>query len=155
MAITPNFYAYAAKAMFDGDVTTGDTIKMALLNGSGTFNASHTDFADVSGNEISASAPNVGYTAGGVGLTDNSAVAQPLTASMTGSGSSRKMVLNFGRARWEGATFAFTNAVLYSDTSADKRLLMHLAFGSEQTVAGGDIQINIPSPLPNFDPVEP
>jgi len=155
MANTPNFYAYSAKAMFDGDIQTGDTLKMALLNGSGTFNASHTDFADVSANEISSSSPNVGYTSGGVGLTDNSGVALPVTAAMTGSGATRKMTLNIGRARWTGATFAFTNAVIYSDTSADKRLLMHLNFGSEQTVAGGDIQVNIPSPLPNFDPIEP
>lgn len=140
MAITAKFYPSAAAAMFNSDLNSGDSFKMALLSSSGTFNAAHTLFSQVEGNQISASAPNVGYTAGGVAVTvgpatsDSSKAEFPITAAL-----------------WTGATFTFQNAVVYE--TAGGKLLMHLAFDAEQDVAGQDYQINAPSPAPKATPV--
>lgn len=136
MAITAKFYPSASAKMFNNDLNDGDSFKMALLNSSGTFSAANTLFSDVSGNEIS----GTGYTPNGVAVTvgpatSDSAKAQfPITAAL-----------------WTGATFAFQNAVVYQVSSG--ALLMHLAFDAEQTVSGGDYQINAPSPSPKATPV--
>lgn len=136
MAITAKFYPSAAAAMFNNDLNSGDSFKMALLSSSGTFNAAHTLFSDVSGNQIS----GTGYTTNGVAVTvgpatsDSSKAEFPITAAL-----------------WTGATFTFQNAVVYE--TAGGKLLMHLAFDAEQDVAGQDYQINAPSPAPKATPV--
>lgn len=140
MAITAKFYPSAAAAMFNSDLNSGDSFKMALLSSAGTFNAAHTLFSDVSGNQISATSPNVGYTAGGVAVTVG-----PATSD------SAKAEFPITAALWTGATFTFQNAVVYE--TAGGKLLMHLAFDAEQDVAGQDYQINAPSPAPKATPV--
>ena len=140
MAITAKFYPSAAAKMFNNDLNDGDSFKVALLNASGTFDANDVLFSDVSANEISSSSPNVGYTSGGVAVTVG-----PATSDAT------KAQFPITAALWTGATFAFTNAVVYQATS--NALMMHLAFDAEQTVSGGDYQINAPSPSPKATPV--
>ena len=140
MAITAKFYPSAAAAMFNSEINSGDTFKMALLTNAGGFVAADTLFSDVSGDQISGTSPNVGYTSGGVEVivgpaTSDSAKAEfPITAAL-----------------WTGATFTFQNAVVYEVSSG--KLLMHLAFSDEQNVAGQDYQINAPSPAPKATPV--
>ena len=136
MAITAKFYPSAAAKMFNNDLNDGDSYKMALLNSSGTFNASHTVYSDVSSNQIS----GTGYSAGGVAVTVG-----PATSD------SAKAEFPITAALWTGATFAFQNAVVYQITSG--ALMMHLAFDAEQNVAGQDYQINAPSPSPKATPV--
>lgn len=140
MAITAKFYPSAAAKMFNGDLNNGDTFKMALLNSSGTFTATNTVFSDVSGNQISALAPNVGYASGGVTVTVG-----PATSDAT------KAEFPITAALWTNATFAFQNAVVYEVGSGS--LMMHLAFDTEQNVSGQDYQINAPSPAPKATPV--
>lgn len=136
MAITAKFYPSAAAKMFNNDLNDGDSYKMALLNSSGTFNASHTVYSDVSSNQIS----GTGYSTGGVAVTVG-----PATSD------SAKAEFPITAALWTGATFAFQNAVVYQITSG--ALMMHLAFDAEQNVAGQDYQINAPSPSPKATPV--
>lgn len=136
MAITAKFYPSAAAKMFNSDLNSGDSFKMALLTSSGTFNAAHTLYSDVSANQIT----GTGYSSGGVAVTvgpatsDSSKAEFPITAAL-----------------WTSATFAFQNAVVYE--TAGGALLMHLAFDAEQNVAGQDYQINAPSPSPKATPV--
>lgn len=140
MAITAKFYPSAAAEMFNNNLNSGDTFKLALLDSSGTFDAEDTLFSDVSANQISSSSPNVGYDAGGKEVTVG-----PATSNGT------KAEFPITAALWTGATFSFQNAVVY-ETSGGK-LLMHLAFDAEQNVAGQDYQINAPSPSPKATPV--
>ena len=136
MAITAKFYPSAAAAMFNSDLNSGDSFKMALLSSAGTFVAADTVFSDVSGDQIS----GTGYSTNGVAVTvgpatsDSSKAEFPITAAL-----------------WTGATFTFQNAVVYE--TAGGKLLMHLAFDAEQNVAGQDYQINAPSPSPKATPV--
>ena len=136
MAITAKFYPSAAAKMFNNDLNSGDTFKMALLSSAGTYTSTDVLFSDVSSDQIS----GTGYSSGGVAVTvgpatsDASKAEFPVTAAL-----------------WTGATFTFQNAVIYQVTSG--ALLMHLAFDAEQDVAGQDYQINAPSPAPKATPV--
>ena len=136
MAITAKFYPSAAAKMFNNDLNSGDTFKMALLSSLGTYDSTDVLYSDVSANQIS----GTGYADGGVAVTvgpatsDASKAEFPVTAAL-----------------WTGATFTFQNAVIYQVGSG--ALLMHLAFDAEQDVAGQDYQINAPSPAPKATPV--
>ena len=137
MAITAKFYPSAAAKMFNGDLNSGDTFKMALLSSSGTFAAGNTLFSQVSGNQI---ASGSGYTTGG-----QTVVVGPATSDST------KAEFPITAALWTNATFAFQNAVVYEVATGS--LMMHLAFDTEQNVSGQDYQINAPSPAPKATPV--
>jgi hypothetical protein len=121
-----------------GNLSSSSTFKIALLNGSGDYSAAHDEWADVSGFEISASSPNVGYTAGGKAVTLN------VTANSTAS------YFETTEAKWEGATFTFENAVVYDSTSG--KLLFHLAFASPQSPSSQEYRLNPPNPKMSATP---
>lgn len=133
MSVTAKWYPSAAQQMFLGNLNSStSTFKIALLSSSGSYNAAHTQWSDVSGFEISASSPNVGYTAGGIETTVTA------TANSTASYFATSQVL------WTSATFTFRNAVVYDTTSG--KLMLHLNFSSDQSPSGQEYQLNVPNP---------
>lgn len=130
MSVTAKWYPSAAREMFLGNLNSStSTFKIALLTSSGTYSAAHTQWSDVSANEIAAGS---GYTAGG-GSTSITA-----TANSTASYFATSAVL------WSAATFTFQNAVVY-DTVSNK-LMLHLAFATSQAPVNQEYQLNVPSP---------
>jgi hypothetical protein len=136
MSITAKWYPSAAQQMFLGNLnSTTSSFKIALLNSSGSYTASHTAWSDVSGFQIAASG---GYTAGGEATTITP------TANSTASYFTPSAVL------WTSATFSFNNAVIYDTVSG--KLMMHLAFITTQSPVAQDYQINVPSTAPSATP---
>jgi hypothetical protein len=134
MSITANWYPSAPRYMYEGNLVTTGTFKIALLGTGGTYNASHTLFNDVNpanANELS----GAGYTAGGASVT--------VTSSNTPTASTFTLA---SAASWTGITLNadVANAVLYESGSG--RLMMHLAFSPTVALAGQDFFINPPSP---------
>jgi len=78
----------------------GDTIKVALLDNSHSFTATHNTWSQVSTNEISGTA----YTAGGATLAGK-AVTQASTTKWDATD-----------VTWSTATFTAYHAVIYDDT---------------------------------------
>jgi hypothetical protein len=120
--------------MYAGNLVTTGTFKIALLNSSAVYSASHTSFTEVNpsnANELSGE----GYTAGGATVT--------VTSTSNSTGSTFTLA---SAASWEGITLNadVANAVLYESGSG--RLMMHLAFSPVVTLAGQDFFITPPSP---------
>lgn len=136
MAITAKWYPSASAKMFNGDLNATDTLKVALLTGAGSFNATHTAWSDVSAYEITGT---TGYTAGGNPVALTSA-----TSDAT------KAVYALGAVSWESATMTFSNAVIYSSDSG--ALMMHLAYSPQQVVSNQTYTLNAPSPAPSVTP---
>ncbi len=65
MAVTVNLYNHTSKKFGEGSFADTDIYKVALLNTSGTFTATHTAWSDLSAFEVSGN----GWTAGGETLT--------------------------------------------------------------------------------------
>lgn len=103
-----------------------DTIKVALLNNSHSFTATHNGYSDISTNELAASG---GYTTGGASLASK-AVTQAATTKWDAADLS-----------WTSATFTAYHAVIYDDTLAGDDLICSIDFGGAQTVASGTFTI--------------
>lgn len=137
MAITARFYPSAVAAMFNSDINSGDTFKMALLGAGGTFTSTDTVYSDVSGDEISASG---NYSTGGA----------TISPTISATSDSTKTSFTVGSASWTTATITFKHAVIYSSTS--NALLMHLEWDSLQEAVAQDFTVNAPSPAPSATP---
>ena len=98
-----------------------DTIKVALLDDSHSFDATDSTWADVSANEIS----GTGYTAGGATLAGLAIAVASNIARWDATDSA-----------WTGATFSTWHAVLYDTTNSDS-LIASIDLGGEQTVSTG------------------
>lgn len=96
----------------------GDTIRVALLDNSHSFTATHNTWSQVSANEIS----GTGYTANGEALA-NKAVTQASTTKFDADDTS-----------WTTASFTAYHAVLYDDTMTNDDLICSFDLGGAQTV---------------------
>lgn len=134
MAVTSTWYPSAFAKMYNNDFNDGDTFKVALLDSSGTYNAAHTTWADVSANEVSGS----GYTTGGAAIT------------ISASADSTKTEFTLGSVEWNAASITFSHAVIYQDTSG--MLMLHINFGGAQTVSSQNFILNAPSTKPSITP---
>ena len=103
-----------------------DTIKVALLNNSHSFTATHNTWSQVSANEL---ASGSGYTTGGAALA-NKAVTQAATTKFDADDTS-----------WSSASFTAYHAVIYDDTIATDDLIASVDFGGAQTVTAGTLTI--------------
>jgi hypothetical protein len=103
-----------------------DTIKVALLNNSHSFTATHNTWSQVSANELAGSG---GYTTGGATLASK-AVTQAATTSWDAADVS-----------WTSASFTAYHAVIYDDTLANDDLICSFDFGGAQTVSSGTFTI--------------
>jgi hypothetical protein len=106
----------------------GDTIKVALLDNSHSFNADDDTWSDVSTNEIS----GTGYTAGGAALANQ---------SVTEDDADDLAKFDGDDAAWTNASFTANHAVLYDDTMANDDLICSFDFGGPQQVTSGTFTI--------------
>lgn len=108
----------------------GDTIKVALMNNSHGFTATHDVWADVSANEIS----GTGYTSPGQNLGSQ-------TVSIDDT--DNEGVFDAADTAWTTATFTAYHAVIYDDTVATPAddLICSIDFGGAKTVTAGTFTI--------------
>lgn len=108
-----------------------DTIKVALLTSSHTFDASsvsNSQWSDVSANEAS----GVNYTAGGQSLANK-------TVSVDNA--DNEGVFDSDDALWASATITARHAVIYDDTTTPKYLIASIDFGQNTSSTNGNFQI--------------
>lgn len=125
MAVTVSLYDEFKNQLLNSNVDLdGDTIKIILLNSSGTFTAANTLYSDVSANELSTAN---GYTNTGQALTTKTVSQTSGTAKWT-----------FDNPTWtaSGGSIAAANAIIYSTTNSNK-LIAHIAFGATSTAGDG------------------
>tara|TARA_Y100001937_G_scaffold112795_1_gene160781 strand:+ start:2227 stop:2682 length:456 start_codon:yes stop_codon:yes gene_type:complete len=116
--------------------SSGHTFKLALIKAnasqSGTYNASTTNYSDVTGN--SDELPNgSGYTTGGNTLTSVTPVLDSNTA-----------VCDFANTSFSSATFTTRGCIIYN-TSASNKAVMVLDFGADFSVSNGTFTIEFPT----------
>jgi catalase (peroxidase I) len=102
----------------------GDTVNVALLDGSHAFTATHNTWSEVSANEIS----GTGYTTDGQALA-NKTVTQAATTKWDAD-----------NTEWTTASFSAYHAVIY-DVTATSNLICSFDFGGIQTVTVGTFRI--------------
>lgn len=102
-----------------------DTIKVALMTDSHSFDATDNNWADVSANEIS----GTGYTEDGASLASKSVTKAATTK------------FDADDVAWETATFQAWHAVIYSGTD----LIASIDFGGEQQVTASTFTIEWPA----------
>lgn len=127
MADTIQLYNHTAKLFANKEVTIGTTLKVMLLNSSGSFSAAHTTITDVSTNQVSGN----GWDAGGEPLqsaavttvTTNDAKLDAADLSIAASGGS------IGPASY---------AVIWDDAHASDVLLAFITFDTPQTATAGN-----------------
>ena len=105
-----------------------DTIKVALLDNSHSFDADDNVWADVSANEIEAS---------GAGYEQKTLANQAVTQDDVND------VAKFDAddLQWTSATFSAYHAVIFDDTLGSDDLIGSIDFGSEKSVTGGTFTI--------------
>ena len=107
-----------------------DTIKVALVTSSYTFDQdSHENFDDIT-NEV----VGTGYTAGGQALT---------TKTVTKDNTNDRAVFDADDAEWAASTLTARGAVLYKDTgvASTSRLIWFIDFGGDQTTSAATFAV--------------
>jgi len=109
------------------------TLKIALIKGShsGTYNASTTNYSNVTGNSDEAS--GTGYSAGGQNLD---------SASITLSGSTA--FVDFADEVFSTATVSADGAIIYNSSASNKAIAV-FSFGSTVTSTNGDFTVVFPT----------
>lgn len=107
-----------------------DTVKVALLDNSHSFNADNDGWSSVSANEVS----GTGYTAGGATLG---------TVTVTADDTDDEGVFDAADASWSSSSFTAYHAVIYDDTptSPADPLVCSIDFGGAETVSSGTFTI--------------
>jgi len=110
-----------------------DTIKIALIKASpsGTYNASTTNYSDVTTN--SDEVTGTGYTSGGDTLT---------SASISLDGS--VAIVDFADTTWTNATISADGCIFYNDTKADRAIAV-IDFGGTVTSTSGNFTVSFPA----------
>lgn len=108
-----------------------DTIKVALLNSSHSFDPDSTanaEWADISANEAS----GANYTAGGQSLAGK---------TVTVDNVDNEGVFDANDINWPAATITARHAVIYDDTTTPKYLIASIDFGQDTSSTNGNFQI--------------
>ena len=115
---------------------TGDTFKIALIKAlsaqAGTYDASTTNYSDVTGNSDEL-ASGSGYNTGGNTLVS-------VTPTLSGS----TAVCDFPNTSWSSATFTTRGCIIYN-TSDSNKAVMVLNFGADYSVSNGTFTIEFPA----------
>ena len=111
-----------------------DTIKLALIKASpsGTYNASTTNYSDVTGNSDEASGTN--YTTGGNTLT-----------GATISLDSGTAIVDFTDSTFSSATVSADGCIIYNSSQTNKAIAV-IDFGGTKTSTNGDFVVQFPAP---------
>jgi hypothetical protein len=110
-----------------------DTIKLALIKASptGTYNASTTNYSDVTGNSDEASGTN--YTTGGNSLT-----------GATISLDSGTAIVDFTDSTFSSATVSADGCIIYNSSQTNKAIAV-IDFGGTKTSTNGDFVVQFPA----------
>ena len=117
--------------IYKADLMNGDldlaanTIKVALMNSTHSFTATHNTWGQISDNQIT----GTGYTAGGSALASK-VITQAATTKFDASD-----------LAWTTASFTARHAVIYNDSHVSDNLICSLDFGGDQTVTVGTFTI--------------
>lgn len=105
----------------------GDVFKLALYTGGATLDASTTAYT------ASGEITGVGYTAGGVALTN-------VGVSVSGT----VAYLDFDDATWTSATLSAAGALIYNSSQGNKAVAV-LNFGGTYSSTSGDFTVSFPA----------
>jgi len=122
----------------DQDFTNGaDAYKVALMKAlasqSGTYDASTTNYSDVTGNSDELAATG-GYTTGGFALTNVNPTSTGTTAFTDFS----------ANASWASATFTTRGCIIYNTSDSNSAVCV-INFGADYSVSGGTFEIQWPA----------
>lgn len=105
-----------------------DTVKVALLTSSASFDADNDNWADISANEVS----GTGYSAGGAALGSK---------TVTTDNTNDRASFDGADTTWSTSTITARFAAVYDDTHASDRLICLFDFGSNQSSSAGNFTI--------------
>lgn len=110
-----------------------DTIKLALIKDSptGTYNASTTNYSDVTGNSDETSGTN--YSAGGNSLTSPA-------ISLDGS----TAIVDFADTTFATATISADGCIIYNSSQGNKAIAV-IDFGGTVTSTAGNFTVSFPA----------
>ena len=110
-----------------------DSIKLALIKASpsGTYNASTTNYSDVTGNSDEAS--GTGYSAGGQAL-----------GSATISLSSSTAIVDFADEVFSNVTLSADGCIIYNTANSNSAIAV-IDFGGTVSATAGDLTIEFPA----------
>ena len=108
---------------------SSDTITVALMTNSHSFNADDDVWGDVSTNEIS----GTGYSTPGANLA---------SLTVTQDDANDKAVFDAANLSWAAATFDAYHAVIYDNTVSGDPLIGSIDFGGIKSVVSGTFTIN-------------
>ena len=110
-----------------------DTIKLALIKDSptGTYNASTTNYSDVTGNSDETS--GTGYSAGGNSLTSPA-------ISLDGS----TAIVDFADTTFATATISADGCIIYNSSQGNKAIAV-IDFGGTVTSTAGNFTVSFPA----------
>ena len=122
----------------DQDFTNGaDAYKVALMKAlasqSGTYDASTTNYSDVTGNSDELAATG-NYTTGGFALTNVNPTSTGTTAFTDFS----------ANASWASATFTTRGCIIYNTSDSNSAVCV-INFGADYSVSGGTFEIQWPA----------
>ena len=109
------------------------TLKLALIKASpsGTYNATTTNYSDVTGNSDEAS--GTGYTAGGQNLGGATISTDGTTA-----------IVDFTDEVFSSATVSADGCIIYNSSASNKAICV-IDFGGTKTSTNGDFTIQFPA----------
>ena len=130
-ALCNSFKTELLKGVHDLDT---DVIKIALIKDSPTrtYNASTTNYSDVTGN--SDEVVGTGYTAGGNTLT---------SAAISLDGSTA--IVDFADTTWTSATIAADGCIIYNESASGAAIAV-IDFGGTVSSTAGDFTLSFPTP---------
>jgi hypothetical protein len=127
VAVSINFYNKFIEYIGDGTIDLdNDTFTVILMNGSHTFNATHTQRTDIAANQLSTAN---GYTQDAKNL-----------GSVTWTESGGTVTFDAADVTWTasgGDIGPAAHAVIYSDTAAGDELMCSIDFDGSQTAGDG------------------
>ena len=122
----------------DQDFTNGaDAYKVALMKANasitGTYDATTTNYSDVTGNSDELAATG-GYSTGGFALTNVNPTSTSTTAFTDFS----------ANASWSSATFTTRGCIIYNTSDGNSAVCV-INFGADYSVSGGTFEIQWPA----------
>ena len=122
----------------DQDFTNGaDAYKVALMKANasitGTYDATTTNYSDVTGNSDELAATG-GYSTGGFALTNVNPTSTGTTAFTDFS----------ANASWGSATFTTRGCIIYNTSDSNSAVCV-INFGADYSVSGGTFEIQWPA----------
>ena len=122
----------------DQDFTNGaDAYKVALMKANasitGTYDATTTNYSDVTGNSDELAATG-GYSTGGFALTNVNPTSTGTTAFTDFS----------ANASWSSATFTTRGCIIYNTSDGNSAVCV-INFGADYSVSGGTFEIQWPA----------